>query len=90
MKMNPYIRIVHANLPYSLSLQFLGLRKVTYPTLGSKVLESIGMMVPPRDDPIATIPIEIPLFSLNQCATTAGVGPKRHPQEIYMHVHKIL
>ena len=44
----------------------------------------MGKIVPPIEEPHATIPNAKPLRFLNQCEMTAGVEPNMNPEDSYM------
>ena len=73
-------RIAHLNLRF---IQYVCCAHdpFTYPTSSIKLLEAIGMTVPPIDVPVAAIPNAIDLRFLNQCEMMAGVAPKAIPQD---------
>jgi hypothetical protein len=50
-----------------------------YPTRGSSLRNAIGNKVPPREEPIATMPSARPRRRLNQWDTTLTAGPKLTP-----------
>jgi hypothetical protein len=54
----------------------------THPIRSIKWLETIGIIAPPRDDPVALIPNAKDLRFLNQCERMVGMGPKIIPHEI--------
>ena len=73
-------RIAHLNLR---SIQYVCCARdpFTYPTSSIKLLEAIGMAVPPIEVPVAAIPNAIDLRFLNQCEMMVGVAPKAIPQD---------
>ena len=44
-----------------------------------------GNSVPPQLEPKAMAPNAAPFLRLNQCATTATIGPNVNPENIYGH-----
>ena len=79
-RMNPRIRIAHLNLGADISTLQRTTLLFAYPTCPTRFWKAIGKIVPPMEDPQANMPKARPRRFLNQCDTTAIVGPKHTPQ----------
>jgi len=73
-------RIIHLNLKKLVSHVPCVGDALAYPISSTKFLATIGMIVPPSDDPVAVIPDANDLRFLNHCAQIAGIGQKSIPQ----------
>lgn len=78
------IRMVHGNLDWSLSSGVIAVKsEFAHPTSVISLRAAMGNSVPPKLDPIATMPNANPFLRLNQCATTPRRGPKMMPLPSY-------
>ena len=82
--MRAKMRMVHLNLAtrFVSNVSCLVESMLAYPTVSMRLWAAIGKTVPPPLDPTATNANARPFRFLNQCETTASVGPKITPHAV--------